>query len=50
MTHLFFVRKFVPMPQVMEVPDAKAAVDKELKKLETIPAWDVKKSRAKRRS
>ena len=32
------------MPQAMKIPDAKAAVDKEWKKLETIPAWDVKKS------
>ena len=35
------VHKFIPMPQAMKIPDAKAAVDKEWKKLETIPAWDV---------
>ena len=27
-----------------EIPDAKAAVDKEWKKLETIPAWQLEKS------
>ena len=31
------------MPQAMKIPDAKAAVDKEWKKLETIPAWDLRK-------
>ena len=35
----------------MKVPDAKAAVDKEWKKLEAIPAWNLeKKLRAKKRS
>ena len=29
-----------PMPQVMKIPDAKAAVEQEWKVLETIPAWD----------
>ena len=31
------------MPQAMKIPDAKAAVDKEWKKLETIPAWELGK-------
>ena len=31
------------MPQSMKIPDARAAVDKEWKKLETIPAWDLGK-------
>ena len=31
------------MLQAMKIPDAKAAVDKEWKNLETVPAWDVKK-------
>ena len=39
---------FIPMLQAKKIPDAKAAVDKEWKKLETIPAWDVRK-RAKKR-
>ena len=48
--HYNLVQNFIPMPQAMKIPDAKAAVDKEWKKLETVPAWDVKKSRARRRS
>ena len=36
------------MPQAMKIPDAKAAVDKEWKKLETIPAWDVRKVKSKK--
>ena len=31
------------MPQAMKIPDAKAAVDKEWKKLETISAWQLEK-------
>ena len=31
------------MLQAMRIPDAEAAVDKEWKKLETIPAWQVEK-------
>ena len=38
MTNYNLVHKFIPMPQAMKIPDAKAAVDKEWKKLETIPA------------
>ena len=37
-----FVHKFILMPQAMKIPDAKAAVDKEWEKLETIPAWGMK--------
>ena len=36
--HYNLVHKFIPMSQVMKIPDAKAAVDKEWKKLETLPA------------
>ena len=36
------------MPQVMKFPDAKAAVDKEWKKLETIPTWQLEKVRSKK--
>ena len=43
MTHYNFVHKFIPMPQDMKISDAKAAVDKEWKKRETIPAWQVDK-------
>ena len=34
MTHYNLVHKFIPIPQAMKIPDAKAAVDKEWKKLE----------------
>ena len=44
MTHYSLVHKFIPMPQAMKIPDAKAAVDKEWTKLETIPAWNLEKS------
>ena len=37
------VHKFIPMPQGMRIPDAKSAVDKEWKKLETSHAWNLKK-------
>ena len=47
MAHYSLVHKFIPMPQVMKIPDAKAAVDKEWKKLETIPAWDLRKVKSK---
>ena len=46
--HYNLVHKFIPMPQAMKVPDAKAAVDKEWKKIETIPAWDVRKVKSKK--
>ena len=48
MTHYNWVRKFIPVPQVMRVPDGKAAVDKEWKKLETIPAWKLEKVKTKK--
>ena len=41
--HYNLVHKLIPMPQAMKIPDAKAAVDKEWKKLETIPAWQLDK-------
>ena len=36
------------MPQAMKIPDAKATVDKEWKKLETIPAWDIENAKSKK--
>ena len=48
MTHYHLVHKFIPMPQAMKIPDAKAAVDKGWKKLETIPAWDLGKVKSKK--
>ena len=36
------------MPQAIKIPDAKAAVDKEWKKLETLPAWLWDKMKSKK--
>ena len=46
--HYNLVHKFIPMPQAMKIPAAKAAVDKELEKLEKIPVWDLTKVRSKK--
>ena len=43
--HYNLVHKFIPMPEAMKIPAAKAAVDKEWDKLEKIPAWDLTKVR-----
>ena len=45
--HCNLLHKFIPMPQAMKIPAAKAAVDKEWEKLEKIPAWDLTKVRNK---
>ena len=45
--HYNLVHKFIPMPQAMKIPAAKAAVDKEWEKLQKIPAWDLTKVRNK---
>ena len=49
MTHDNLVHKRIPMPQAMMITDAKAAVDKEWKKLETIPAWSLEKVKSKKK-
>ena len=41
------VHKFIPMPQAMKIPAAKAAAEKEWEKLENILAWDLTKVRSK---
>ena len=46
--HYNLVHKFIPMPQAMKIPAAKAAVDKEWKKLEAIPAWQLDKVKSER--
>ena len=46
--HYNLVHKFIPMPQAMKIPAAKAAVDKECEKLETISAWNLTKDRSKK--
>ena len=43
MTHCSLLHKFIPMPQALKNPDAKAAVEKEWAKLEKIPAWQLTK-------
>ena len=48
MTHLNLVHKFIPVPQAMKILDTKAAVDKEWKKLETIPAWQLDNVKSKK--
>ena len=46
--HSYLVHKFIPMPQAMKIPAAKAAVDKELEKLEKISAWNSTKVKSKK--
>ena len=46
--HYNCVHKFIPMPQAMKIPAAKAAVDKEWEKLEKISAWNLTKVRRKK--
>ena len=41
MSHCNLLHKFISMPQAMKISDAKAAVDKEWKKLETSPAMEM---------
>ena len=48
MIHYNLVHKFIPLPKAMKIPDAKEAVDKEWKKLETIPAWHLEKVKSKK--
>ena len=48
MTHYNLVHRFISMPQAMKIPDAKAAVDKEWKKVETILAWRLGKVKSKK--
>ena len=46
--HYNLVHKFIPMPQAVIIPAAKAAVDKEWEKLEKISAWNLTKVRSKK--
>ena len=46
--HYNLVHKFIPMPQAMKIPAAKAAVDKEWEKLEEISAWNLTKVKSKK--
>ena len=47
--HYNLVHKFIPMPQAMKIPAAKAAVDKEREKLDKISAWNLTKVRCKKK-
>ena len=46
--HYNLVHKFIPMPQAMKIPAAKAAVDKEWEKLEKISVWNLTKVKSKK--
>ena len=46
--HYNLVHKFIPMPQVFKIPEAKAAVDREWEKLEKISAWNLTKVKSKK--
>ena len=46
--HYNLVHKFIPMPQAMKIPAAKAAMDKEWEKLEKISAWNLTKVKSKK--
>ena len=46
--HYNLVHKFIPMPQAMIIPAAKAAVDKEWENLEKFSAWKLTKVRSKK--
>ena len=48
MTHDNQVNKFIPVLQAMKIPDAKAALDREWKKFEAIPAWQLEKVKSKK--
>ena len=47
--HYNFVYKFIPMPQALKIPAAKAAVDKEWEKLEKISTWNLAKVKSKKK-
>ena len=46
--HYNLVHKFILMPQAINIPAAKAAVDKEWENLEKISAWNLTKVRSKK--
>ena len=46
--HYNLVHKFIPMPQAMNIPAAKAAVDKEWENLEIISAWNLTKVKSEK--
>ena len=46
--HYNLVHKFIPMPQAMKIPAAKAVVNKEWEKLEKFSAWNLPKVKSKK--
>ena len=46
--HCNLVNKFIPVQKAMKIPDAKAAVEKEWDKLETIQAWKLDTVKSKK--
>ena len=48
MTHYNLVHTLIATRQAMKIPDAKGSVDKEGKKLETIPACDLEEVKSKK--
>ena len=47
--HYNLVHKFIPMPQAGKILEAKASVDNEWEKLETISAWNLTTVRSKKK-
>ena len=47
LSHHNLVHKFMPIHQAMQIPDAKAAVDKECEKRYKLPAWQMTKVMSK---
>ena len=45
---IIWFTKFIPMPQAMKIPEAKAASDKDWEKMEKISAWKLTKVRSKK--
>ena len=46
--HCNLVHLYVPVPQAVKIPAAKAVVDKEWEKLEKISAWNLTKVKSKK--
>ena len=46
--HYNLVHKFIPMPQAMKIPAAKAAVDKKWEKLKKFSEWNLTKVKSKK--
>ena len=47
LTHYNLMHKFIPVPQAMKIPDAKAAVENNGKNLRKIPEWNLTKVKNK---